>query len=259
MTINKSYIICSIGRSGSTLLASTFGNLGNCGNPEEYFHENRVQNLRENNDVSGFRNYLEEILGKGVTDNGVFGMKMHWHHMRDFLQFSRKKLGHEGKTDLEILNYFFPNPNFIYIRRENIVKQAVSTAIAQQTDIWEKPLGSNTNKQIKPRKFSPLAIYGAKQGIRQREEAWREFFRKNSLDVYEIVYENFCQSIENNTIDMIKFLKIEPLPEPNQIKVSLQKQSNHINDRWEQYYNLIPENLLKNYSQFKGLLKRYLN
>ena len=78
MTINKSYIICSIGRSGSTLLASTFGNLGNCGNPEEYFHENRVQNLMENNDVSGFRNYLEEILGKGVTDNGVFGMKMHW-------------------------------------------------------------------------------------------------------------------------------------------------------------------------------------
>ncbi|NEN88245.1 MAG: hypothetical protein F6K48_04670 [Okeania sp. SIO3H1] len=257
MMINKSYVICSIGRSGSTLLASTIDNLGYCGSPREYFHPNKVANLMENYDASAFRSYLEEILEKGRTANGIFGVKMHWDHMRDFLRFTRKNLGYKDTTDLEILNDFFPNTYFIYIRRENIVKQAISTEIALQSEVWSQKISNNQKKPVQRLYFNPLAIYRIQEGIKRHEGAWEKFFRKNSLDVYEVVYENFCQSIETTTIDIIKFLEIEPLPELNDIKVSLHKQSNHINDRWEKYYNLIPENLLKNYSQLRSRLKQY--
>ncbi|NES02318.1 MAG: hypothetical protein F6K22_05385 [Okeania sp. SIO2F4] len=259
MAIDKSYIICSIGRSGSSLLASVLRNLGYCGNPREYFHPNKVTNLMENNDSSALRNYIEEILKKGLTNNGIFGVKMHWEHMRDFLRFTRKNLGYENKTDLEIINDFFPNTHFIYIRRENILKQAISTEIAQQTQIWHQEISQNQKKQLKKPNFNPLAIYRIQEGIKRHEGAWQRFFRQNDLDVYEVIYENFCQSIETTTIDIIKFMKIEPLPEPNQIQVSLQKQSSNLNERWEKYYNLFPKILLKNYSQLRSQLKQYLN
>lgn len=258
MAIDKSYIICSIGISGSSLLASVLRNLDYCGNPREYFHPNKVANLMKNNDGSGLRNYIEEILNKGVTTNGIFGVKMHWEHMRDFLKFTRKNLGYEKKTDLEIINDFFPNTHFIYIRRNNILKQAISTEIAQQTENWRQDITNTQKKQLKRSNFNPLAIYRIEEGIKRHEGAWQRFFQKNHLDVYEVVYENFCQSIETTTIDIIKFLKIEPLPEPNQIQVSLKKQSNNLNERWEKYYNLMPKTLLKNYSQFRSKLKQYL-
>ena len=54
----------------------------------------------ENNDSSAFIRYVEEISKKGVTSNGIFGVKMHWEHMRDFLRFTRKNLGYKNKTDL---------------------------------------------------------------------------------------------------------------------------------------------------------------
>ena len=100
MVVKKSYIICSLGRSGSSLLATVLNNLGYCGNPREYFHPNQVGNLMENNDSSAFIRYVEEISKKGVTSNGIFGVKMHWEHMRDFLRFTRKNLGYKNKTDL---------------------------------------------------------------------------------------------------------------------------------------------------------------
>lgn len=258
MAFHKSYIICSIGRSGSSLLASILRDFTYCGNPREYFHPNKIKKLIENNDSSIFINYTDKILNEGLTANGVFGVKMHWEHMRDFLRFTRKNLGYENQTDLEIINDFFPNTHFIYIRRENTLKQAISTEIAQQTEMWRQEINDTPKQQLKKPSFNPLAIYRIEEGIKRHEGAWERFFRQNDIDVYEVVYENFCQSIKTTTIDIIKFLKIDPLPESNQIQVSLQKQSNNINERWEKYYNLIPKTFLKNYSQFRSKLKQYL-
>ncbi|MFP5270392.1 Stf0 family sulfotransferase [Coleofasciculus sp.] len=149
--INKSYIVCSTGRSGSTLLCSTLSDLGFCGKPLEYFHPAKIEKYIAQDSANGFQDYLSQVLQKGTSQNGIFGIKIHWEHFRNFINLARKYLGLSRQSDWQIISTIFPNPYFIYIWRRNLVKQAVSTEIAYQTQKWVKTnenLISETPKKI---------------------------------------------------------------------------------------------------------------
>lgn len=180
--IQQSYIVCSTGRSGSTLLCKTLKNLKCCGNPAEYFHHNETKKLQLKDDPEKFINYCNSVLHQRLTSNGIFGIKMHWWQMYDFLKIAKKSPLFENKKDLEILNTIFPNLKFIYISRQDIIAQAVSTTIALTTKVWEKSANNNSIKEkklsIKNRsiKFRPLKIYRWEQSFKDQNRRWKQFF-----------------------------------------------------------------------------------
>lgn len=251
--IETSYIICSTGRSGSSLLCTTLRHLGSYGRPKEYFHENIIKTYDHQDDAQKFQDYLSEVLSQGTTSNGIFGVKMHWDQLRGFLKLARKYLGFSGKTDQEILAKVFPNTRFIYIWRRNLIKQAISTEIAIQTGQWVKNQEIQQSEPTQKLVFKPLNLYRCKQALEIRNQKWEKFFEQNSSNFYEIVYEDFIESFENTIIELIDFLDIQPLPARDQIKMLIERQSNHINEKWYHYYSYIPENLLKIYDQTKLL------
>jgi Stf0 sulphotransferase len=65
--LQQSYLVCSTGRSGSTLLCKTLEKLGCCGNPEEFFHNELVKTIAQNNDLDSFVDYCNSIFEKGLT------------------------------------------------------------------------------------------------------------------------------------------------------------------------------------------------
>ncbi|MBZ8182127.1 Stf0 family sulfotransferase [Oscillatoria salina] len=245
--IQKSYIICSTGRSGSTLLGRSLAQLKSCGTPEEYFHYKRLQGLDLKDNPDKFLGYCNSVLQAGLTSNGVFGIKMHWWQMQDFLRLARQSPLFQDKQDLEILNYFFPNLKFIYIWRKDLVAQAVSTTIALQTDVWEQSSQSETTQQKEnfSLKFQPLKIYRWEQKFKDQNRRWREFFRENNLDYYEITNKKLIGFFEEEIRNIVAYLGVDESLLPDKIEMATKSQSTKINKQFIRDYRRLPKLLLK--------------
>lgn len=253
--IHQSYIVCSTGRSGSTLLCKTLKNLKCCGNPAEYFHHNETKKLQLKDDPEKFINYCNSVLHQGLTSNGIFGIKMHWWQMYDFLKIAKKSPLFENKKDLEILNAIFPNLKFIYISRQDIIAQAVSTTIALTTKVWEKSANNNSIKETKKEKklsiknrsikFRPLKIYRWEQSFKDQNRRWKQFFEENDLEYYAVTYEKLTSSFEEEIVNILDFLNIDQTLLDQKIEMATKKQSTNINQQFIRYYKMFPKLLLK--------------
>lgn len=256
----KSIIVCSTGRSGSTLLCRTLSSLNCAGRIEEFFVPERLARNRVHSSADELYRYLPKVYSTGTTSNQVFGIKLHWDHMKTLTQIARSAPGLTSKSNLEILSLLFPNPRFIFIRRDDVTKQAISAAISYQTNIYT--ISKESDKRLSDVEqtlfFNPLNIYRYKQGLQARNHNWKSFFKNNNLPYFEVVYEDLIDSFATTTQEILDFLEIE-LPDPDiEISAVTKKVGNATNERWNYYYNLIPEGLLAFYSQVRSQLRQIL-
>ncbi len=253
--IQTSYIVCSTGRSGSTLLCRTLEHLKCCGNPEEYFHHKRIKGLKLKDNPENFINYCNKILQEGLTSNGVFGIKLHYWQMYDLIKMAKGSGLFKEKEDLNILNAIFPDLKFIYIKREDIIAQAVSTTIALQTGVWQVRNENQNQEGIKTQtkstsnksfiKFQPLKIYSWEEKFKDQNQRWLRFFEENNIKYYPLTYEILINSFETEIENIINFLDIEQNLIHNKIEKQNKRQSNEINQRFIRNYKMLPKLLLK--------------
>lgn len=267
--IKHSYLVCSTGRSGSTLLCKTLKQFNCCGCPEEYFHHtgNRGLHLRDN--LGGFLKYFNASLKEGTTPNGIFGLKMHWWQLDSFLKIVKKYSCFEGVPDIEILNTLFPNLKFIYIWRQDMLAQAVSTTIAQQTRVWKQVIDDDqktaySKTLVKPApegttiRFQPLKIYGWEQSFKDQNHRWRDFLAKNKIDHYELTYESLTKNFAIEIQHVLDFLAFDDMPKAETVKMATKKQSNNgMNQQFIQKYKLFPPMSLKFIHKIQQLQKQW--
>lgn len=240
--MNNNYIVCSTVRSGSTLLCKTLERLGGFGHPEEFFHCHTLRKLKLDNHPDDFLNYCQ-FIRKESADR--FGIKMHWWQLFDFLRLARQSSQFREREDLEILNMLFPDLRFIYLWRRDVISQAVSAAIASQTNQWEK-----TSRAQKPAtiKFQPWKIYEWEQSLKDQNQCWKTFFQENHLHYYEITYEDLVESFTKETTNVINHidgeLGGEQRWEAPQLEMPIQRQSNSTNKTFISYYSRLPKPLV---------------
>lgn len=257
----KSIVICSTGRSGSTLLGLTLGDIGYAGKSREFFRPDVLTANGVDSHFSTLYPYLANVYAQGQTPNQVFGVKLHWDHMINLIKLARTDPALQTGSDIEVLSTLFPNPRFIFIRRQNLVKQAISMEIGKQTGVYvvrsEDIVKERANKTQKLF-FKPLNIYRYKQGLTGRNHKWRSFFHNNDLPFFEVVYENLVEDFDGIMRQVIEFSEVE-LPELGfEITKATRKQGNRINERWLRYYQFIPEGLLGYYSAIRNYVRKAL-
>ena len=257
----KSIIICSTGRSGSTLLGLTLGSIGHTGRSREFFRPDVLTENGVGSSANELYPYLAKVYAQGKTPNQVFGVKLHWDHMVNLLEIVRTDPTWQSKLDIEILSDLFPNPKFIFIRRRNLVKQAISMEIGKQTGVYVVQK-ENAGKQAAHTEqrlfFRPLNIYRYKQGIKGRNQKWRSFFQQNNRPFFEVVYEDLVKDFDEIMLQVIEFSGVELPVGGVEITKATKKQGNKINERWLRYYRFIPEGLLAYYSEFRRYLRKVL-
>src|SRR4051812_12022142 len=146
-----SYLVCATQRSGSTLLVEALKSTGVAGEPEEFF-EARVRTGRPRTAAGYFREPgapdIGDILGDpeklgpvpgyssldgiddyaehlarafrlGTTPNGVFGAKLMWSHVEDFMQFTGTLPAFHGLSLEELLPAVFPRPRYVWVTRRD--------------------------------------------------------------------------------------------------------------------------------------------
>ena len=179
MMNRKLYIIATTSRSGSTHLCRMLTSTRRLGEPAEYYNvrvkPERMKLWNANSDLE----YFQQMLRRTATDNGVCGIKvatLAFEHLR-------AELG----PIFELLR-----PPYIWLRRRDTLRQAISLYRAQETDVWHWHQG-----QAKPNAAVPFdadKINGCRKQIEDANNAWANWFAEQEIEPLKLWYEETIAS-----------------------------------------------------------------
>jgi len=177
---SKLIIICATQRCGSTMVVEDMRSTGVLGKPEEYF----IPWDPTKSDINWI-NQLETIANKASTDNGVIAVKV----MADQLPRIDECL---KSTDLQIpedskgklfahFRELTKNARFIFIRRDNVLRQAISRVMSSQTGI------NHATENVSDEHFAGNLLRGYKSSYNDST-----IYDKHSIEkhMFKIVQEN---------------------------------------------------------------------
>jgi LPS sulfotransferase NodH len=235
ISVGTAYLVCGTPRSGSSLLCEALKNTCLAGYPEEYFWRGDEPSWSQRWGTSSYGEYLQRAVQQGTTPNGVFGAKVMWGYFDDF---ANKLSQLPGLSDLPVvdrLNAVFPNLHYIWIRRQDHVRQAVSHWKAIQTNFWawtgpEAPVGG------KAPEYNFQAIDHLVKEIQIHEQAWRTFFDSNQISALHVEYETLIHAYQETAVQVLRFLGV---PAPAGLMFGerrLRKLADEINEDWVHRY-----------------------
>jgi LPS sulfotransferase NodH len=134
-----SYFVCATPRTGSSLLLGLLESTGVGGRPQAYFRAPDEALWADRWGLRGGFDYGEYVRAArvaGSSPNGVFGAKLMWGTLDEVVE----KLGavhpELAGDDVALLSRAFGRTRFVFLRREDVLAQAVSWVRAEQTGRW---------------------------------------------------------------------------------------------------------------------------
>lgn len=224
-TLSRSYIISCTPRCGSHLLADGLMSTRVCGRPVERFPrfdqedvpikvEQRDALVTEappesSYDTARDAQYVREILQRGTTPNGVFGINIHWFQMNDAVRRIGSYLNTKKLPPHEALSAAFPNLSYVWLRRRDKVAQAVSWYKAIQTGHYIKLRDSeDKSSQLEKVEFSYGKIREYWSALRSFDNGWDYFFKTNEIKPHIIYYEDICTDYTLSVLSVLDHLKL---------------------------------------------------
>jgi trehalose 2-sulfotransferase len=249
-----SYIICATPRSGSTLLCDALSRTRLAGRPDEYFlfwywsvHKPQNMNRREARSWAlPPASYVKKVFTRG-TRGKVFGVKIMFSYFAFVVEVLRQYVDGENPRPENVLDSFFPNLHYIYITRQDKVRQAVSLARAVQTDEWKvnawsdfvrlcERIFSRKNSQDNYLIYDFDQIDGFYREMVRQEESWENYFRESEIQPYRVVYESFVKSYNETLLEILKYLQVAHPAKMNFRKPFVKPQNDRLNEEWAQRF-----------------------
>jgi LPS sulfotransferase NodH len=257
-----SYLVCATPRSGSTLLCKALEATGVAGHPEEFFEAKRETGLPARGsdylwdapgvdlqellgddpqppapaysslrDVDDYRAHLRRTLEWGTTENGVFGAKIMWGHRADFLPLARTLPELTDLPERQLLAALFPDPNYVWVRRGDTVRQAVSLWKAIQTQSWRSGQEGGRHEPV----YHFEALHHLRRTLERNDTAWGRWFEERGLRPLELSYERIARDPGNAVDAVLRAVGVEAPPgfEP---AAAMERQSDAISDDWVARY-----------------------
>jgi LPS sulfotransferase NodH len=263
-----SYLVCATPRSGSTLLCEDLINTDLAGYPKEYFEAlketglprsprdyfkktsnpellNLIGNYTRGDDTSpvltgfaSYADYLTHVLEEGTTSNGVFGAKLMWGYLEDFLFYLREIPEYKDLPVPQLFATIFPNLHYIHISRRDKVRQAISLWRAIQSWSWRQGQGSGKTPVRSTRElvFNYAAIDHLVQRTLVHEEAWKNYFVENAIQPCSIIYEDLVETYEETTLQILQYLNISLPASLSFGERQMKQQADTLSEEWYQRY-----------------------
>lgn len=187
-----SYIIASTPRTGSTLLSDLLWGSAKAGAPLEYLHDKHSLDYRARWGFDSINEYAHMLLRSRTSENGVFGMKAHYHQLNNF------------SLDFNSLNELFHSPKYIFVKRVDKLRQAISFVKAMQTKQWAAKEGEAVHEG----RYEYLAVRNAIQMLVTEENSWKAYFSRNNIEPLLVEYETFVSDIKKGLGDVYRYLGI---------------------------------------------------
>jgi LPS sulfotransferase NodH len=229
---STSYFVCGTPRAGTNLLTGLLKSTGIAGRPEEYFWRDDMPFWSQRWKTSTFAEYVAAAIRAGATPNGVFGAKLMWGYMDDFLGRLCALPGPSEASDRVLVERFFGSCVFIWLWRDDLVAQAVSWAKAIQTGVWYDHLG---DRPLGPTEFDFDQIESLAHEAADHNRAWGLWFAENQIEPLAIRYEDLASDQGEGTQRALAFLGLE-IPDGLPIVEQTRRQRDALNEEWIQRF-----------------------
>lgn len=193
----RSYLVCSSARSGSTWLCEELSWRG-LGDPLEYLNPAYVKFLAWRWGCATLAQYRLMLWRTRTTAQGCFGMKILAMHFFDLIEefFVPLVDGEPPSAPDErrrlYVEKILPACSYVWLRRRDKVRQAVSWWVADETQVWMQTAPED-RRGLDRITFDAGAIDRKRQTCEQEDQQWGRFFEYNAIEPFEIVYEDLEQ------------------------------------------------------------------
>ena len=222
----RAFLIASSARSGSTLLMHIMRRVGIFGWPEEYFNRPLMQKINGGGLPSAAACF--SYASKMGQRNGVLGIKF----IAGQLHFA---VTHSA------LEEWLPKRCWILLRRRDIVRQAVSYAIAIKTGLWSS-LDASEKEPI----YDTAAILRALVVVLEENAYLSLYFALRNENIIELIYEDFEHNYQRAVDSICKHFDIEVPIISEGIALQVERQYTLRNEEWRERFlnemhNLSPD------------------
>ncbi|MFG6191994.1 Stf0 family sulfotransferase [Nonomuraea sp. JJY05] len=211
------------------------------GRPQAYFREPDEALWAERwglPSAAGYGEYLRAALAAGRTENGVFGAKLMWGTLDHVV--ARLMLVHPGLAgqDVRLLERAFGRTRFVYLRRDDVLAQAVSWLRAEQTGTWYLDNAGEAGGGAPGGRAPSYDAAGIRELIERIEEhnaAWERWFASSGVRPHQVRYEDLDADPAGVTRGILGFLGLD-LPEGRAIVAGHRRQADELNTAWIERY-----------------------
>lgn len=244
----KYLIIASTARSGSHMLGHALHATGLFGYPLEYVNPSNLEQWKKITKESTFEGVLNSIKSRRTSPNGVFAIKVHYSHIKQFGNFQN-------------FTKHFPEAHVVLITRKNILKQAISFVIASHSGNW---ISGQTNKSKKP-VYDGNRIKMIMKRTMLENASWKYNLLTSGINFLEMEFETICANIPEAVQQVADFMNVDIAHSLIPAEPVTKKQSSTINEEWEHKFleqdfsgEDISSDLRNMYegSNFRGQLKK---
>ena len=137
--------------------------------------------------------------------------------------------------DFDLLNLAFGNTGFIYLRRDDVLAQAVSWHRAEQTNVWHETDHEASKQQEQEPRFDFDQIHKLVRTIEEHNAAWRAWFASVGVQPHMVRYEDLDADHVGVAREVLEFLGLK-LPPGRLIKARNRRMADELNARWIERY-----------------------
>ncbi len=281
-TPRRAYVVAATPRSGSTLLCETLRASGVAGRPEEPFqrlaetglpHQPRdyfrgvddeellallpPRVVHRPIDAADAADRLEQALAEDTTANGVFGTKLMWGYLGDFLAGARLALGEPELDDPTTISRALAGGGevaYVQVRRGDKLGQAISLWRAIQTQRWRDEgdvagapstsaaadaaaRGAAAPGSPSEPVYHRGAIAHLRDLLASGEASWDAWFAEHGIaPVRVVVYEDLVPALEPTARALLGELGIEDEPAAGFATPRMRRQANGTSGAWRERF-----------------------
>jgi len=216
----RSYVICCVQRTGSWLLAHTLADTGYAGRPSDYLDEEErtTHTQKWGLPATDLASYIRAVQEHATTPNGVLGSKLMWN------DFDRLR----SSISPELIRMAFGDPQFVWLRRRDKIRQGISWWRAAATGQWILRPGQEAGQPL-PDVERILSLVRFAQ---QCEDGWRQWFASTGIQPCEVVYEDLIEDRLTAANRVLGFLRLPLLDAGSLPPVRYRQQADRLTDRY---------------------------
>jgi len=215
----RTIAIAALPRSGSTLLSEYMRLSDVLGRPSEYFSR-WVMPQRFPDVPQTVQNWAHLAHAHGRTDNGVVSIKLFPEHFQQLQQEIR-------------FSEWFGTPRWVWLRRNDLVGQAISYAMAQQTRAYQAKTAP-----VAEARYDGAEIAHNLQLLAARDAMWASYFARTRIEPLRLIYEDIETDALGTVRKIAEHAGVRLNDPPLQAPVSLQKQRGKMTEEWRERFFL---------------------
>lgn len=239
----KRYLIATTPRTGSTFLCSRIGEFGALGYPMEFLNETYIGEFDRIFPSPSLSDYEGFVAATFSSPDKVFGLKADWWQF-----YEAQRLGFAG-------GLVSPLDLIVYLRRNDIVAQAVSLVLASETHVWHarEVFQDDLSTLHTGIEYDQGRIIAAAQRLLDEEFYWREFFKRSATPIVELAYEQLSQDIDTAVHEIAASLGVDLEPTAPSAQAITQTTS-RVGAAWIERFHAERPDFTRFWTQNRGLM-----